>query len=358
MKKQNPQAEKLRNAEPGTERMTETQNQAETEKTAQEGTTAETGKNAEAKKPEISKSREGSPAKKKKGNAYQRRQNRLGYLFMLPWIIGFVIFTLFPFIATIYLSFTDVRATILGWEINFSGLSNYITAFFKNVEFVPALLDFLAMIIPYTFVVIIVSFIIAYLMSRLTKFRGVFRTIYFLPVIIMSGPVMSQILDAGVSEHAEEVSRYDGLFIMNMIESYSPQFAHTLGGVLDELAVILWFTGIPIVLFINGLQKINPSLFEAAKIDSANSWQILWKITIPMIRPIALVCTIFTIAQLGTYDTNPVYGLIKTATGNMNGGLGYAATYAWIYSLVVLLIIGIAFLIFRDRKEKKKGVRA
>lgn len=167
---------------------------------------------------------------------------------------------------------------------------------------------------------------------------------------------MSQILDANVSEHMEEVSRYDGLFIMNMIESYSPQFAHTLGGVLDELSVILWFTGIPIVLFINGLQKINPSLFEAAKIDSANSWQILWKIIIPMIKPIALVCTIFTIAQLGTYDTNPVYGLIKTATGNMSGGLGYAATYAWIYSLIVLLIIGAAFLIFKDRKEKKRGV--
>lgn len=296
------------------------------------------------------------PSKKKKGNAYQRRQNRLGYLFMMPWIIGFVIFTLFPFAATIYLSFTDVNSTILGWEINFVGLSNYVTAFFKNVEFVPALLDFLAMIIPYTFVVIIVSFIIAYLMNKLTRFRGVFRTIYFLPVIIMSGPVMSQILDAGVSEHMEEVSRYDGLFIMNMIESYSPHFANVLGGVLDELAVILWFTGIPIVLFINGLQKINPSLFEAAKIDSANNWQILWKIVIPLIKPIALVCTIFTIAQLGTYDTNPVYALIKTATGNMSGGLGYAATYAWIYSFIVLLIIGIAFLIFRDKKEKKRGV--
>ncbi len=293
---------------------------------------------------------------KRKVNAYKRRQNRLGYLFMLPWIIGFVIFTLFPFAATIYLSFTDVRTSVLGWEIDFVGMANYVTAFFKNTEFVPALLEFLAMIIPYTFVVIIVSFIIAYLMSKLTKFRGMFRTIYFLPVIIMSGPVMSQILDADVSEHMEEVSRYDGLFIMNMIESYSPQFAHTLGGVLDELSVILWFTGIPIVLFINGLQKINPSLFEAAKIDSANSWQILWKIIIPMIKPIALVCTIFTIAQLGTYDTNPVYGLIKVATGNMSGGLGYAATYAWIYSLIVLLIIGAAFLIFKDRKEKKRGV--
>lgn len=295
-------------------------------------------------------------AKKKRRDAHQRRQNRLGYLFMAPWIIGFLVFTLFPFAATVYLSFNNVVSTIAGWEITFVGLENYVTAFFRNTEFVPAVLEFLAMIIPYTFVVVIVSFIIAYLLNKLVKLRGFFRTIYFLPVIIMSGPVMSQILEAEVPEQMENVSRYDGLFVLNMIESYSRPFANLLTGVLDELSIILWFTGIPIVLFINGLQKINPSLFEAAKIDSANNWQILWKIIIPIIKPIALVCTIFTIAQLGTYDTNPVYGLIKTATGNLAGGLGYAATYAWIYSFLVLVIIGIAFLIFKDKKEKG-GVR-
>ena len=83
----------------------------------------------------------------------------------------------------------------------------------------------------------------------------------------------------------------------------------------------------------------------------------MWKIIVPLIKPIALVGTIFTIAQLGTYDTNPVYGLIRTATGNMSGGLGFAATYAWIYSLIVLLIIGFAFLILKERKEKKGGIR-
>jgi len=295
-------------------------------------------------------------AKKKRRDAHQRRQNRLGYLFMAPWIIGFLVFTLFPFAATVYLSFNNVVSTIAGWEITFVGLENYVTAFFRNTEFVPAVLEFLAMIIPYTFVVVIVSFIIAYLLNKLVKLRGFFRTIYFLPVIIMSGPVMSQILEAEVPEQMENVSRYDGLFVLNMIESYSRPFANLLTGVLDELSIILWFTGIPIVLFINGLQKINPSLFEAAKIDSANNWQILWKIIIPIIKPIALVCTIFTIAQLGTYDTNPVYGLIKTATGNLAGGLGYAATYAWIYSFLVLVIIGIAFLIFKEKKEKG-GVR-
>lgn len=293
---------------------------------------------------------------KKRINAYAKRQNRLGYLFMTPWILGFVIFTLFPFLATVYLSFTNVTSTVEGWQIQFVGLDNYITAFFRNIEFVPALVDFLAMIIPYTFVIVIVSFIIAYLLSKLDKLKGFFRTIYFLPVIIMSGPVMSQILESDVSEHAEVVSQYEGLFIMNMIESYSRPFANLLGSVLDQLSIILWFTGIPIVLFINGLQKINVSLFEAAKIDSANSWQILWKIIIPIIKPIALVSTIFTIAQLGIYDTNPVYGLIKTATGNLAGGLGFAATYAWIYSFVVLIIIALAFLVFKERKEKKRGL--
>ena len=188
--------------------------------------------------------------KKRRKNALERRQNRLGYLFMTPWIIGFLIFTLFPFAATVYLSFNNVFSTIAGWEITFVGLENYITAFFRNTEFVPAVLEFLAMIIPYTFVVVIVSFIIAYLLNKLVKLRGFFRTIYFLPVIIMSGPVMSQILDAQAPEQMETVSRYDGLFVLNMIESYSKPFANLLMGVLDELSIILWFTGIPIVLFI------------------------------------------------------------------------------------------------------------
>lgn len=274
---------------------------------------------------------------------------------MSPWILGFLVFTLFPFVATIYLSFTDVKSTILGFEISFVGLENYFTAFFKNTEFVPALLAFLAMIIPYTFVIVIVSFILAYLLNKIIKGKGIFRTIYFLPVIIMSGPVMYQILDSDAPGGMVETFReYSSLFVMQMIASYSQQFANLLIDVFEQLSIILWFTGIPIVLFINGLQKINASLYEAAKIDSANSWQIMWKITIPIIKPIALMVTIFTIAQLGTYDTNPVYALIKTATNNTSGGLGFAATYAWIYSLVVLVIIGLAFLIFKDSKRVRR----
>jgi len=293
--------------------------------------------------------------KKKKITSFQRRQNRLGYLFMLSWILGFAAFTAIPFVATIYLSFNEVRQTVRGFELSWTGLDNYFTAFFENVDFVPALLSYLGMIIPYTFVIVILSFILAYLLNRITFLRGLLRTIYFLPVIIMSGPVMYQLIDSSSQgSEGDSIREFTEIFVVQMIAAYSRQLAFVLIGVFQQLSIILWFTGIPIILYINGLQKINPSLFEAAQIDSANSWQILWKITIPIIKPIVLVVTIFTIANIGTFSINPVYDLIRKATENTSGGLGFAATYAWIYSFVVLLLIGIIYWIFRNRESGRR----
>ncbi len=290
---------------------------------------------------------------KRKKNSIEARNHRLGYLFMAPWILGFLLFMFFPFAATILLSFCDVKATILGYEIAFTGLANYNTVFFRNTEFMPALGEFIFGAIPDAFVVLVVSFIIAYLLGRISRGRSFFRTVYFLPVIIMSGPVMSQILSSDtLIEGVERMPDVARLFIFQVLFSYSPMMARTLYGVFDSLSSILWFTGIPIVLFINALQKINPSMYEAARIDAANEWQILWKITLPQLRSVALVCAIFTVTQLGTDETNNVYNLIKTATGNLSNGLGYAASYAWLYSLVVLLMIGLVYLVLREPRER------
>lgn len=294
-------------------------------------------------------------AKQKKLKTYQQRQSRNGYRFMMPWIIGFSIFTAIPFILTIALSFTEVRQTVVGFQIKFVGFGNYIMALFQNTDFVPAMISFVLMIIPYTFVILILSFILAYLLNKITFLRGFLRTIYFLPVIIMSGPVMTQLIDSSNVSMEEMASReFTDIFIVQIVATYSFRFANILVGIFDQLSIILWFTGIPIILFINGLQKINPSLYEAAQIDSANSWQILWKITIPIIKPLAMIVTIFTIANLGMFSINPVADLIKTATDNTSGGLGIAATYSWMYSFVVLLIIGIAVLIFKDREKVRR----
>lgn len=298
-------------------------------------------------------STEKEPKKTKKSKKRKEGSDKIAYMFLMPWFVGFMVFTFVPFCYTAYLSLTQVNSTIQGYEITFIGLENYFTAFFKSTEFLPALLEFIGMIVPYTFVVIVVSFIIAVLLNTIEKGKSTLRMIYFLPVIIMSGPVMYQILDSGGTPEAVQVATTTGLidsFILQMIFSFSPDLAIFLSDLSTELSVILWFTGIPIVLFINGLQKINPSIYEAARIDAANSWQILFKITIPIIKPIVLVAAIFTIAQIGVYDGNPVYELMKTTMENTSTGLGYAATYAWIYSLVILTIIGITCLILKPKK--------
>ena len=313
------------------------------------------------KKPKV---KEAKPAKTKKMRTYQQRQDRAGYMFMAPWIVGFVIFTLFPLFFTVYLSFTNVKTTALGYDFTFTGVKNYINAFVGNSEFLPAVLSYLKMIIPYTFIVVVLSFIIAYLMSKIKTGKGILRTLYFLPVVIMSGPVMEQIMtvqSAGETASAadqlaaarEQATAYSNIFIMQIIESYSSGLAHALAGIFDQLSIILWFTGIPIVLFINGLQKINGSIYEAAKIDSANAWQIMWKITIPMLKQTGLIITVFTVIQLGMFGSiNPLYSLIEEKTGETGTGLGFAATYAWIYSIIVLIIVGFVFLLFKDRKPR------
>ena len=79
----------------------------------------------------------------------------------------------------------------------------------------------------------------------------------------------------------------------------------------------------------------------------------MWKITIPMLKQIGLIITVFTVIQLGMFSSiNPLYELIQEKTGETGSGLGYAATYAWIYALVVLLLVGFVFLLFRDKKPK------
>lgn len=293
------------------------------------------------------------PKKVHKLKSFQKRQDKYGYMFMLPWIIGFVIFTLIPFVMTIYLSFTEVIQDIRGFNITFIGIENYRQAFFVNTDFTPALVAFLGMIIPYTVIIVIMAFILAMMLNSIEKGKSLFRMIYFLPVVVLSGPVMYQLMNLN-PEVEGQVNQLYYTFLIRMIYSYSRPAANVMVSLFDNLSIILWFTGIPIVLFINGLQKINPSLYEAAKIDSATSWQILWKITIPIIKPTALIVSIFTIVQLGAMDTiNPVLVMIKERTANTSGGFGYAATLSWIYSLIVLAIIGIAFLLFREKKVKE-----
>jgi len=283
----------------------------------------------------------------KKLSDFDKRQGLLGYMFLLPWLIGFFIFTVWPFAYTIFLSFHEVRLTIQGWETTFTGLDNYNLAFLRNVEFVPALLSFITMELTYAPVITVIAFILALLLNQNIKFRAGFRALFFLPVIVMSGPVMYQLMDSGSMTFAG----IEDMILFQMVAMYSPALADVMILLFENYSMVLWFTGIPIILFISALQKIDSSMLEAARIDSANSWQILWKIIMPIIRPIAMVSIILTIVQLGTYSINPVLPLVQNAIYATTAGLGLASAFAWIYTVAALALMGIAFALLKNPKE-------
>lgn len=289
-----------------------------------------------------------------------KRDTKFGYLFISPWILGVVFFAIIPFLMTVVFSFATYLQVNNAVEFEFVGITNYTNAFLSNLDFTPALLNFIAVELFYVPIIIIAAFIIAIILNKDIKGRAIFRTIFFLPVIIMSGSLMSMIFATEVvstgSVVIEEVSSLEGSFIYKMIHQYSSLLASGVSYIYDNFVLILWFTGIPIILFINGLQKINKNLYEAAAIDGANSWQILWKVTIPIVRPLAAIISIFSIVQISLLPTSDMYTLIVSTISDLSF-YGVASAYSVVYVAVIILLIGLSCLILVPREKKIKEVQ-
>lgn len=285
-----------------------------------------------------------------KSKARKPQNQNIAYLFLLPWIIGMVGFLIYPFINTIWLSFNQVSKDIFGWNYTYIGMENYVTAFFRNTEFNALIIEFILMEVTYIPMILVISLILAILLNTKIKFRAGFRLIFFFPVVVMSGPVMTQLR----SSNTTQVMDISDLLIFRMIDNISPFFSEMLIQVFNNFTLILWFTGIPIVLFLNGLQKIDRSLYEAASIDGANSWQMLWKIMLPNLKSTALVVGIYTVVQIAIFEVNPIYAfIIGTINSNFTSGLGFAAAVVLVYSVIVLAFVTLIFIILREKNTVK-----
>lgn len=286
--------------------------------------------------------------KKKKFTELTRQSNKSAYMFLIPWLIGFIVFVAYPFFYTIYLSFFYVARDITGWTYEWIGIGNYEMAFFRNTTFNPLILDFIIVELTYVPAILVLSLILSLLLNTNIKFRAGFRMIYFFPVVVLSGPVMTQLMNANSTTQIDVTD----IIVFRMIENFSPFLADMIGGIFNNFTLILWFTGIPIVLFMNGLQKMNSQLYEAAQIDGANSWQILWKITLPNLKSTALVVAIFSVVQIAIFQVNPIYQfVVDTITGNYTKGLGFAGAIVLIYSFIVLIFVGIVYFMLKDRDK-------
>ena len=290
------------------------------------------------------------------------RESLWGYFFIFPWVVGICIFFLSGVANSLLYSFYNLKLDnglqlipLTAEDANgaqvYAPLANYISVFNKELNYPLTLANFAVSLILQLPVIIAFSLIIALMLNGRIRGRGFFRTIFFLPVIIATGPVMSQLTAQGVSS-VPMVSQN----VITSVLTGLPEFIATpISDLFSQLILILWNSGIQILIFLAGLQKVPTAMYEAAKIDGASAWETFWKITLPSLRSMILLNSIYTVVTLATNSTNPIIDLIYNANYAVTKGYSYAAAMTWMYTVVVAILLLITFLIVREKKEKKSN---
>jgi len=279
----------------------------------------------------------------------RRREAVAGYLFVLPWIIGFLIFTLGPIIASLVFSFTDYDMMLPpSWIAldNFRELLGdplFYTSLYNTVYIV-------ALAVPLGMVV---SFAIALLLNQKVRFLAVYRTAYFIPSIVPA--VASAAL---------------WLYLLQPQWGLVNGFLESLGitgpGWLSSelwskpaiIMMMVWGAGNTVIIYLAGLQDIPQSLYEAAAIDGANEWNKFWRLTLPLMTP-----SLFFTLVLGIIGTFQIFAQIFVLTDGMGGPqnstlvymiylyrngfnffrMGYASAMAWVLFVLILLLTWLQF---------------
>ena len=277
---------------------------------------------------------------------YRARSTITGTMFFLPWLIGFFAITAYPLIYSLVICFNQVQIRPGAIELEPIGWEYFRQAFAVDTEYPTKLISSVCSVAMGTPLVVVFSLVIALLLNGKFRGRTVYRIVFFLPVVIMSGPVMSELM----SESLAMSINMDIMGIRSILMELNYGWANVLLTFLNSFVRILWFCGVQIIVFLAGLQKIDRNMYEAAAIDGATAWESFWKITLPHLRPIILLNTIYTIIEMGTASDDATNGKIVGAIRDIARPYSYAAVLSWIYAFCLLLLILIAFVLLKPRK--------
>ncbi|MEZ4860379.1 MAG: sugar ABC transporter permease [Caldilineaceae bacterium] len=253
-----------------------------------------------------------------------RRREWQGLLYIAPWLIGFLVFIVYPFIWSIQLSFMDWKG--IGTP-KFIGLENYVTLFTDDEAFLISIRNTLV----YTFVhvpgVMILAFLVALLLNERVRFMPLFRTLFYLPSV--TSGVATVVLWVWILHPTGLLNRALGLFGIT-----GPNwFGSTTWALPGLILMSLWNIGGNMVIYLAGLQGVPQQLYDASEIDGANAWQRVRYVTLPMMTP-----SIFLTLILGIIGSFQVFTAALVAT---EGGPGYATLF------ILLHIYYNAFRYFR-----------
>lgn len=291
--------------------------------------------------------------KKRKNLAgLQKRKAISGYLFISPFILGFLGFMVSPMIRSFYMSLCEVKISAATINYIYTGLDNVKMAVSIDPEYNRLLTEELGRMCINSLAIMVFSFFVALILNQQFKGRALVRAIFFLPVIMASGAIIgveyNNSLLASVQEMVQEsastTSISDSLETILKTTGIGTRAFQEVFEIVDGIYDVALASGIQIIIFLSGLQTISASMYEAAQIEGCTAWESFWKITFPMISSLFLVNWIYTIVDFCMRTDNQVIEKIQDQMINfMNYGL--ASAMSWIYFLAVIAIIGVSALV-------------
>ncbi len=309
----------------------------------------------EEKTTKVKKVKVESAPKKRKIVSLDKKKARAGYWFVLPFIIGLVIIYLPMIFQSINYSFHEMNSLRGGgYELVPVGFKNYTDAILVDTDFVQRLTGGIQQIIFDIPAIVIFSLFMAILLNQDMAGRGLFRAIFFIPVIISTG-LMSDIdaqniLQSSMGNTGAQIDDGTGqnsvneiISIMDVQRLFSNMkvgagLVEYVVGLVNDIFNIVNRSGVQMLIFLAGLQSISPAIYESCQIDGATGWETFWKITFPMISPMILVNAIYTVIDALTRSDNSVMQYISDVYDGANGTT-LASAMSWMYFLLVMLII-------------------
>ncbi len=290
--------------------------------------------------------------KKKRLTLLQKRMVS-GYLFILPWLIGFIVFYVRSLIMTVQFSFSELTVgAVGGYNLKFIGIDNFIYAFREHGSFKQVLTTSVGDMLLDVPLIIFFSLFMALLLNREFKGRTLVRAIFFLPVILNSAAISEalelsmQMMAGGISAGSSEMAASSGTTVN--VGYYIDMFRNLAmpDVILDyiitavsRISDIITSSGVQIIIFLAALQSISGSMYEVAKIEGATAYETFWKVTFPMVMPHIITNVVYTIVD-SFADSEVVDLAYDTAFTAFNYGLSTAfSLVSTVITCAILVLI-------------------
>lgn len=287
--------------------------------------------------------------------SYEKKKGLYGYGFIALWFIGALVFFIIPVIRCIKFAFEEVTPTDGALQEIWVGLDKFNYAFNSDPNYRQYLIECLKDTLLQTPVIIIFSLFVAIVINQKFRGRTFARAVFFLPVIIATGPVYEIITGNMATNGTSDAAQFTTMFETDMVDQllefigiygFNDKFTELLTTITGDILNLVWKCGIQILIFLAALQGVSTSAKEAATMEGATAWEFFWKITLPCISPMILTNLVYTIVDTFTDPTNKVMTLIVSKQTQWDYGL--MAAMAWAYFGIVIIALAIVYLIIKN----------